>query len=79
MIFKVLIATHSFGSIALGKHDHTTALALELVDVAVHAAGGGGTEGAAGHALRRLCGTSIVHRVVAQVLGDRLAGVDALL
>ncbi len=37
-------STYILGSVALGKHDHATAIALELVNVAVHTTGSGGTE-----------------------------------
>lgn len=34
------------GSVSFGEHDHGSAVGLEEVDVSVHAAGGGGAEGA---------------------------------
>ena len=52
------------------------AVGLEEVDVGVHAAGGGGAEGAGGHALGGLGGAGVVDGVVLEVVGHRLAGVE---
>jgi hypothetical protein len=48
------------------------------VDVGVHSAGGGGSEGARGVALRRLGGSRVVHDVIAHVLGHALALLQTL-
>ena len=37
---------HHLGAVALGEHDHGGAVFLEEIDVGIHAAGGGGAEGA---------------------------------
>ena len=37
---------HRLGTIAFGQHHHRSAVRLEEIDIAVHASGGGGAEGA---------------------------------
>ena len=66
-------------AVALGEHDHRPAGGLEGVDVGVHAAGGGRAERARGVALGGLGRAGVVHGMVLQVLGHRLAGVEPLL
>ena len=46
---------------------------LELVDIAIHAAGGGRAEGAGGHAGRGLGGAGIIDRMVLEIVGHRLS------
>ena len=66
-------------AVAFGDHDHAAAMALEQIDVAVHAPGGGGAEGAAGHAGGRLGRTGIIHRVRLEIGWQLKAGVETLL
>ena len=67
------------GAVALGNHDHRAAGGLELVDIAVHASGGGGTEAARGHTLRRLGRAGVVYGMVFEVLRHGFAAVEAFL
>mmetsp|Transcript_29571 Transcript_29571/g.50209 ORF Transcript_29571/g.50209 Transcript_29571/m.50209 type:complete len:587 (-) Transcript_29571:115-1875(-) len=69
---------HGLRPVALGQHDEAAALGHEAVDVGVHAPGGGGAEGPGGEALGGLGGAGVVHRVVFEVLGQPLPGLDAL-
>ena len=64
-------------AIAFGDHDHAAAVALKEIDVAVHAAGGGGAEAAAGHAGGGLGRAGVVHGMVFEVVGQGLAGIDS--
>ena len=66
-------------AIALGDHDHAAAVALEEIDVAVHAARRGGAEAAAGHADRGFRRTGIIDGVIFEVIRQRLAGIEHLL
>ena len=66
-------------AISFGDHDHAAAVALEEIDVAVHAAGGGGTKAAAGHAGGCFGGTGVIDGVIFEVIGQRLAGIEHLL
>src|SRR6478735_6984774 len=66
-------------AVALGEHHHRAPGGLELVDVGVHPAGGRRAERAGRHPLGGLGRTRVVDRVVAQVVGHRLAGVEPLL
>ncbi len=66
------------GAVALGEHHQRAARGLELLDVRIHAAGGGRAERSRCHALGGLGRARVVHRVVLQVFGHRLAGLEAL-
>ena len=66
-------------AVALGEHDHAAAVALEEVNVGVHAAGCGGTHGAAGHAGGCFGGTGVVDGMVFEVLGHLFTAVEAFL
>ena len=68
-----------FRAVALGNHNHGAAMALEEVDVGVHAAGGRGAERARGHAFGSLGGTGVVDGMVLEVLGHGFAAVEAFL
>ena len=70
---------HLGAAVALGERDEAAARGHELVDVGIHAAGGGRAEGAGGEALRRLGRAGVVDRVVLEVLRQALAAVEALL
>jgi len=63
------------GAVSFGNHDHRAAGGLELVDVAVHASGGGGAEAARGHTLRRLGRAGVVYGMVFEVWVRRGRGV----
>ena len=65
-------------AVALGKHDHAAAVALEEINVGVHAAGCGGTHGAAGHAGGRFGGTGVVDGVILEILGHVFAAVEGV-
>ena len=66
-------------AIAFGDHDHAAAVALEEIDVAVHAACRGGAEAAAGHAGGGFGGAGVIDGVVLEVVRQRLAGIEHLL
>jgi hypothetical protein len=66
-------------AISLGDHDHAAAVALEEIDVAVHAAGGGGAKAAAGHAGGCFGGAGVIDGVILEVVRQRLAGIEHLL
>ena len=70
---------HLLRAVALGEGDHGASGVHEGVQVGIHAAGSGGTEGAGSHALGGLGGTGIVDDVVLHVLGHGLTAVQALL
>lgn len=67
------------GAVSFGNHDHRAAGGLELVDVAVHASGGGGAEAARGHTLRRLGRAGVVYGMAFEVLRHGFAAVEAFL
>lgn len=66
-------------AIAFGDHDHAAAVALEEIDVAVHASCRGGAEAAAGHAGGGFGGTGVIDGVIFEVIGQRLVGIEHLL
>lgn len=66
-------------AISLRDHDHAAAVALEEIDVAVHATRSSRAEAAAGHADGRFGGTGVIDGVVFEVIGQRLAGIEHLL
>ena len=66
-------------AVALGKHNHRTAVLLELVHIRVHTSGRGGAHGTASHALGSLGRTGIVDGMVLHVLRHALAGVQTSL
>ena len=66
-------------AISFGDHDHAAAVALEEIDVAVHAACGGGAEAAAGHAGGCFGGAGVIDGVIFEVIRQRLAGIEHLL
>ncbi len=68
---------HIYRAVALCQHDERAAVVLELVYVRVHTASGRWSHRAARHAGRGLGGACIVDRVILQVFGHRLAGVEA--
>src|SRR3546814_1841927 len=67
---------HLTRPVALGEHHMAAALRLEGVDIGIHPAGGGRAERAGGVAGRRLRRTGIVDRVIAAIIGHRLAAVE---
>src|SRR3546814_3709448 len=70
---------HLTRPVALGEHHMAAALRLEGVDIGIHPAGGGRAERAGGVAGRRLCRTGKVDRVIAEIIGHRLAAAEPFL
>lgn len=66
-------------AIAFGDHDHAAAVALEEIDVAVHASGCRRAKAAAGHAGGRFGGAGVIDGVIFEVIGQRLACIEHLL
>lgn len=66
-------------AVSLRDHDHAAAVALEEIDVTVHAASGGGAEAAAGHAGGCFGGAGVINGVILEVVRQRLAGIEHLL
>ena len=69
---------HLARAVALGEHHQAAAVALEQVDVRVHAPGGGGAERPRRASLGPLGGAGVVDHVVAEVLRQVFAAVDPL-
>ena len=65
------------GAVALSEHDHATAIILELIHVWVHTSGCGWAHRAARHTRRGLSRTSVVDRMVFEVLRHTLARIEA--
>jgi hypothetical protein len=55
-------------AVAFGEHDHGCAEGLEEIDVSVHAASGGGTEGTGGETGRSFGGAGVVDGVILDIL-----------
>ena len=66
-------------AISLGDHHQAAAVALEQVDVGIHASGRGGAKRTAGQTGRFLGGTGVVDRMGLEIVGQRLARIELFL
>ena len=66
-------------AVPLGDHHHRAAVGLQLIDIAVHAAGRGRAEGAGSFAGRGLGRAGVVDRVFFEIIRQRLAAIHDLL
>jgi hypothetical protein len=63
-------------AVSFGDHDHAAAVALEEIDVAIHATSCGGAEAAAGHAGWGFGGAGIIDGMGFKVIRQRLTSVE---
>ena len=70
---------HLLGAVAFGEHDHGCAVGLEEIDVSVHAASGGGTEGTGGHPRRGLRRAGVIDGILLEILGQVAGFIEDLL
>ena len=66
---------HIDSTVALSEHDEATAMILELIYIWVHTASGSRAHRAARHTRRSLSRSSVVDRVVLEVLRHTLASI----